>query len=425
LVFLHLSDIHFSNLSSKRYDPDLDLRRELVADAFRMRNAIGHCNGILVSGDIAFAGKADQYGTARDWLNAVCNTLGCKEEQVWAIPGNHDADRDVIDKSTTIQDKHEKLRQDPERELLRLHRDEEAFHAIHRPLAAYSIFAGGYGCAPKPGELFWEDDVKLNDSSVLRIRGCNSAIASDSKDDENANRLVVGKEQFTAPNIEGVTYLLMCHHPHEWLHDRDNLRDCLKARVRVCLFGHKHVQRVERVENTLIVVAGALHPERNEGRWQPRYNYISLSVVQDEGRKLEVKIWPRVWDDVNKIFIAEPNPGGGIFRVDRLSLPDLPEGIVFPEASELQGDASITDRGRIVNAKRRMVFRFHGLPYTRKLEIVLRLNLAAEEDQVLQEEERYPLYFKRAAERGILAELWTAIEQQHGVDIGEQNPFSK
>jgi hypothetical protein len=75
LVFLHLSDIHFSKRSSTSYDPDLDLRRELVADAVRMKEKIKACSGILVSGDVAFSGKAEEYSKARDWLREVCHQL--------------------------------------------------------------------------------------------------------------------------------------------------------------------------------------------------------------------------------------------------------------------------------------------------------------------------------------------------------------
>jgi predicted phosphodiesterase len=268
LVFLHLSDIHFSRRSSTNYDPDLDLRRELVADAVRMKTNVKVCSGILVSGDVAFSGKTDEYNKARDWLREICRQLDCSEEAVWVIPGNHDVDREVIRKSGIIQDKHQKLRTgdaakgELEYEMLRLHEDAEAFEALHRPLAGFIKFAGGYDCKPKPGLLYWEDDLPLSDDSTLRIRGCNSAVASrgDPPDDENANRLVVGRQQMLPLNVDGVTYLLMCHHPLDWLHDRDALKDNLKARTKVALFGHKHVQRVERVDNTLMVMAGAVPP---------------------------------------------------------------------------------------------------------------------------------------------------------------------
>ena len=72
LIFLHLSDIHFSKRSSSAYDPDLDLRKELVADAVHMMEKLKICSGILVSGDIAFSGKPDEYAKAKDWLGELC-----------------------------------------------------------------------------------------------------------------------------------------------------------------------------------------------------------------------------------------------------------------------------------------------------------------------------------------------------------------
>ncbi len=428
LVFLHLSDIHFSKRSSSTYDPDLDLRRELVADVVRAMEKVEVCSGIFVSGDIAFSGKADEYAKARDWLGELCHQLKCPEEAVWVIPGNHDVDRDVIRGSGIIQDKHQRLRQgDLESEIRRLHEDGEAFEALHRPLAGYIKFAGGYDCLPDPRCLYWEDAIELNDKSLLKIRGCNSAIVSGESDDENQNRLVVGRTQMLPANDPGVVNLVMCHHPLDWLHDRDNLRDNLKARARICLFGHKHVQRLEQADDTLFVMAGAVHPERNEGKWEPRYNFIGLSVVGESSeRHLSVKIWPRIWDDVQKVFKGDLDNNGQDQRAYLLRLPAWQP----PQPSEvdvpigLRYGMQVTAEGTIVNPKRRLVYRFHSLPYVTRLDIVTKLKLVAEEDQDLKEEAKQIQYFRRAEQNGILDQLWTAVEQQHGVDVGD-NPFAK
>jgi hypothetical protein len=436
LVFLHLSDIHFSRRSSTTYDPDIDLRRQLVADAVQMKTQVKVCSGILVSGDVAFSGKPDEYGKARDWLREICHKLDCSEEAVWVIPGNHDVDREAFRKSSIIQDKQQKLRTgdalrgELEQEMLRLHEDPEAFEALHRSFVAYIKFAGGYACKPKPGRLYWENDLPLNDGSTLRIRGCNSAIASRGipPDDENQNRLVVGRQQTLPPVEDGVTYLLMCHHPLDWLHDRDAVKDNLKARTRVALFGHKHLLRIERVEDTLMVMAGAVHPDRSEVGWQPRYNYMRLSVPENTGeRHLLVEIWPRSWDDENKVFKAETDGLGADRRVCKLPLPawTRPPEAAVPPAGPKGGGTEVTREGKIVNPKRRLVYRFHGLPYVRKLEVVTKLKLVAESDEGLKEEDRYPLYFRRAEENGILDQLWTAVEAQHGVDLPGENPFAK
>ena len=349
------------------------------------------------------------------------------------IPGNHDVDRDVVKKSSTIQDRHEKLRASGkqtellEKELLRLYEDEEAFLAIQKPLAAYSKFAGQYDCVPGKNVLFWEDSIPLNDGSTLKIRGCNSAIVSDDLDDEGLNRLVVGEKQMLPPAEDGVTYLLMCHHPVDWLHDRDAVKDCLKARVPLALFGHKHVQRLESLGERLHIAAGAVHPDRNGGTWEPRYNFLGMSVSTDgETRTLDVSVWPRKWDIENRKFVADFDEHGAKVRNYRLPLPawtPVHSATVEPLAGS-GPRTTVTEGGIVVNPKRQLVFRFHSLPYLRRLEVVAKLKLARDTDEDLREDERYPLYFKRAEEMGILDEFWTCIEQQLGVDISD-NPFKK
>ncbi|MDB5385571.1 MAG: metallophosphoesterase, partial [Planctomycetaceae bacterium] len=251
------------------------------------------------------------------------------------------------------------------------------------------------------------------------------AFVSGEKDDENTKRLVVGRNQMLPPNDYGVTNMVICHHPLDWLLDRDALRDNLKARASIALFGHKHAQRVERADDTLFVSAGAVHPDRNEGKWEPRYNFLSLSVVTEGGqRSLAVELWPRIWDDVAKVFKAEHDKGWDR-REFRLPLPAWQP----PLNTEVETDAvpggtkEVTGEGKILNPKRRLVYRFHALPYIRRLEVLTKLKLVAEGDQDLREEERNPLYFRRAEENGILAQLWTAVEQQHGVDLPGENPF--
>jgi hypothetical protein len=68
LNFVHLSDIHFVKDFSdvSKYDLDLGLRQAILRDVARERPKFLGIDGVLVSGDIAFAGKIDEY--ARDHL---------------------------------------------------------------------------------------------------------------------------------------------------------------------------------------------------------------------------------------------------------------------------------------------------------------------------------------------------------------------
>lgn len=227
-------------------------------------------------------------------------------------------------------------------------------------------------------------------------------------------------------NDPGIVNLLMCHHPLDWLHDRDALQDSLLARTKACLFGHKHTQRLVPFAQTLFVMAGAVHPDRNEGKWEPRYNFIALSVAgEGDKRQLVVQVWPRVWDDVNKVFKADFDVSGSDVRSFQMALPTwTPPPSAATDAVKKPRVAGVTPEGKIVNPKRRLVFRFHNLSYVAQMEIVTKLKLTAEEDRDLSDEERQSRYFRRAEQNEILDQLWTAVEQQHGKDLGE-NPFAK
>lgn len=58
LRLIHLSDIHFSNrIAQIGFDPDEYIRNELKIDVHRQCETLGPASAVLVSGDIAYAGK--------------------------------------------------------------------------------------------------------------------------------------------------------------------------------------------------------------------------------------------------------------------------------------------------------------------------------------------------------------------------------
>ena len=62
LIFLHFSDIHFHKKNSVGiYDLDQDIRNEIEIDIEMLTQDIESVNGIIISGDIAFAGVKEEY----------------------------------------------------------------------------------------------------------------------------------------------------------------------------------------------------------------------------------------------------------------------------------------------------------------------------------------------------------------------------
>ena len=278
LVLAHISDIHFRKPTpgSDLYVPDDDLRRELINDIGQFRATFGPFHGILITGDIAFSGDKDEYGRARSWIRELCKRTDCLEELVRTTSGNHDVIRSAVNKSSLLKEVHKALRtvaaeqkcEGTDARIRGYFADEAAPELLFNPLHEYNTFAKMSGCVFNSKQPYWEHNVILNDGSTLRIRGLNSALISSADDNRGDNKLVLGPMFSCLQREEGVEYLVMCHHPPQWLWDEDRINDYLNTRARVVLFGHKHVQRIKEEttagHQVLRIHAGALNPDPGE-----------------------------------------------------------------------------------------------------------------------------------------------------------------
>jgi predicted MPP superfamily phosphohydrolase len=443
LVFIHLSDIHFNKKWCDHFDLDKDVRDQLEKDVIAMRKRLPAARGILVTGDIAFGGKKDDYDEARAWLKKLCELAGCREQDVWCVPGNHDVDRHVFDNSLIIRRLHDHLRvPQPEQvddHLTECLRDSAGAIELFRPIENYNnFFASKFSCPSGPN-LFWVHALSLNDGSTLKIFGANSTLVSD-KDDNNADkRLILGGIQSTPPEIAGVTYLFLCHHPPDWLRDYESVNMNLDARAKVQLFGHKHVQALEERNGCVRLVAGAVHPSRKEGKWKPRYNWLLLSVSGiDDSRALEVDIYPRAWNDARPEYIADTGAcSGQDHRVVKLSLPpwtapvatpSSPSSVptALPTTSVLSMNPSVPESkaGAVeMDAARTLTYRFLSLSHVTRLEIAQKLQLLDNSDEGLMDFELFGRIFKRAVEKKQLEKLWEMVEEAHNDGQNPSNPY--
>ena len=440
LNILHLSDIHFKyQLEGTIHDLDHDVRNELAIDVKRLTRQTGQVSAIVVTGDVAFAGKAADYDVAKTWLASLCKEIGCEIEHVWVVPGNHDIDRAGITEFVrTAQNSIQETTLDKIDRRIRqfVHEDPIGEDVLKRPLTEYYKFSSIYGCRPEHGSLSWDYELKLDMGYSLKLIGLNSALVSNENDDKTNRPLVLGQAQLNLPRRQGRIYVSLCHHPVSWLKDGDNVHEKLCSRASLQLFGHEHDQALQRVGNSLIVQAGALQPDREEeGSWCPAYNVLTLAAVSvGTDHCLSVTAYPRVWCQ-DHCFASDPALNGKLSQ--EFMLP-LDEEIRIPKGN---GGTTITkemetaprilaDTGRsgkrertMVNPVRQLAYAFLTLPYTTQMRIANQLELLEEEDVGLDCATLFKRVFERAQSQQGLEALWDSVSGAQGEVATMPNPY--
>jgi hypothetical protein len=316
LSFLHLSDIHFrKGRMGDAHDVDNDVRNELERDLRNfMATRVQKLDGIIVSGDIAFGGQPEEFAYGRGWIERIRELVDCPTFGVMMTPGNHDVDRAAI--VAEVEALHEAVRAVPslqERDALiaAFLRDAAQGSQLMASISAYNDLARDYGCQVTPEAPFWERDFPLGNRGTLKIRGVTSTLISGPKDHAVTHRVVYGGAQRTLMRSDNVFRMLVGHHPPSWTLEGDDADRAFADRAAIQLFGHKH-ETWYQVQRGIRIIAGAVHPDRQESDWEPRYSILSAKLPED-GR-LRTRVYPRRWSKEETTFIPDYNSHGHDFR---------------------------------------------------------------------------------------------------------------
>jgi predicted phosphodiesterase len=282
---LHLSDIHFNpSPGESARDIDVTVRQDLLQDLGNQAERINPVDAVLVVGDLAASGTAEQYQLAREFLDEACALVGCNPKRIACVPGNHDIDR------TAHGPLHDGLRRllrtiptgEISARIEQILTDTAAAEIIHEPLEHYNRFALPLGWAVTANHPIPEGwDMPLG-GHTLRIRGVNSALICDKTDnyEPDGARLALGTSQLAQLGADqNAITLLMCHHPRRWLRDEHQVGGWL-ARPHILLTGHEHDAGIELHDDgrSVTIASGAVNPEHNNQNWQPAYNVLELDT---------------------------------------------------------------------------------------------------------------------------------------------------
>ncbi|MBV1776005.1 metallophosphoesterase [Burkholderiaceae bacterium DAT-1] len=305
IAFIHLSDIHFGQEKGGTLVIHNDAKERLVEDIEREVKKLpeGIARGIIISGDIAYAGKHDEYADAGKWLDRVANAAGCAITDIQVVPGNHDIDRDRISAATAWM--LQEIADKGESELDRFLSSQMDRELLYARFSAYQPFAEAYGSPlDNLGGFTGNRIVQLAPGRSLRFIGMNTALTCGNKDQEG--RLLLGARQRVLPLTPGEELVVIAHHPLRWLQDSEDAQKYLSNRARVFITGHEHspsvkVDSIEDGCDLMLLQAGATVPPTADETFTYTYNILEFDW-DAKTDALIVIVHPRVWSEDKKNF---------------------------------------------------------------------------------------------------------------------------
>ncbi|MGY3211934.1 metallophosphoesterase [Mucilaginibacter sp. HD30] len=311
LIFVHLSDIHFGQ---EKLGGDMvvhdDIKEELLADAHDyIANSIPakKADGVIISGDIAYAGKPSEYETAGQWLDRLTSAVGCEVTAVQLVPGNHDIDRDKI--TAITQQIIDDIIKNGDNALDKYLDNEDDREFLYKQFIGYRKFAEGYDCPlDNEGRISKHRVMEIAPGRRIKFLGMNTALIC-SKSKAEYGGLILGKRQRVIRTEPGLETIVIAHHPMNWLQDSDDALRYIRNRARVFISGHEHApahkcENVDAETDLLMLASGAAVPPGNEPGFNYCYNVLEFSWLEQQDA-LVLKIHGRTWDDEHKRFTGD------------------------------------------------------------------------------------------------------------------------
>lgn len=386
--FIHLSDIHFGQEKGGELETHNDVKERLLADAATQVKSLNlSIDGIIVTGDVAFAGKAKEFKEAGHWLDRLARGVECLETAIQVVPGNHDIDRSEISQGCHLMLK--SILDEGEPAFDKYLNDTNDCETIYRKLSAYWDFAEGYNCfLDKKGGIASNKSFDLAPSRSIRIMGFNSSLMCWAKEKEG--ELFLGARQRVLPINPGEELVVLCHHPLHWFNDEKMARGYIRNRARVLMTGHEHqpsivVNNEKPGRDLLTIASGAAIPPHATEEYGYTYNILTFDW-DNESDNLRVSIIPRSWSDDEMDFVADEkllkDTGSPIVlasanfkaaaqQVDP-EVPAYPEEVEYPVAEEerivIVEETTVPDRFAMV-----LLRFFRDLSPSQRLQILVRL----------------------------------------------------
>ncbi len=299
LRILHLSDLHIGSekpIGAWRERPFMgEAWRQYLRD-IQAESAI---DLVCLTGDVAHAGRAEEYDQARHFVFELMDTLQLGMDRFFVVPGNHDIDRSV-NPEALHQARHALTSPDlaPAQLLQQMTARQTSFRGWLKTIARDSLLPA-HG---SHGPLGYRIELQVGLDAPLSIVGLDSAWLSDHDSGSDALRVASQQLDRLLPpdGVPGCSIALM-HHPLDAMADGAAVDHKLaQAGVSLLLNGHRHGPQVPRWDRT----AGGIEVSSAGGLYEldgvpASFHVLDLDLYannEDHPAHIRPKVFsPRVW----------------------------------------------------------------------------------------------------------------------------------
>lgn len=359
ILILHVSDIHIK----EETDAILDRASSIASTTYRRLPEISAIV-IVITGDIAFAGTANEYKYAEKFINQICAAIRLEKPdlsiEVFVCPGNHDCDFSLNDDTRdAVLSKIRGSDVPPTTSLIKTATSVQSDFFNFRD--SVSSHEWSYD-----SKLSWQTNLKVG-SYKIGIRSLNVAWMSEIREKQGA---LVFPNSEIIPFKMGESHLsiTLLHHPYNWFSQASYrpLQQAVRRESQIVFTGHEHVQNVGEVSDlrnpSSVYVEGGVLFERNSPQ-DSSFNTILVELEKLEylpelyvwdGARYQLSDDSEIWGSLRSLGVQNANncllepewvktlkdPGANFTHSAKQNL-ELDDFYVWPEIQYLDDPATI------------------------------------------------------------------------------------
>jgi predicted MPP superfamily phosphohydrolase len=342
---LHLSDLH----ATARSAPDQRILVNSMFEDVLELHSQKPIDLVVVSGDLAFGGTADDLTLAKTLLlDPLTEKLGLAPGHVVIVPGNHDIDRERIVSFVEVGLRETLSDRDAVNSVLD---NATLLEQATARLTAWNAFHKGYyvdAAIEDAAPLAWVHRFEI-ENRTIGVAALNTSWRA-SGGPKDRHHLLIGDRQLYSAlgRIEQCDIrLVTMHHPLDWLadFDADGARREFERRTTIVLSGHEHVlnptTEMTPRGNAVYARVGCLY----ESRDYP--NTYAVMDINSNGMSVDfhLRTW---WPDRHAYDQATDVAAGGVIRLPLPRRGDQQAARQPSFSTVLSSLADLVQRGSVI-----------------------------------------------------------------------------